>query len=196
MEEIWKDIKGYEDIYQVSNLGNVKRINYFDKQNKDKYKNQEKRLVFINLNGYYRVVLSKCGINKNYFVHRLVAQAFIPNPENKPFINHINGTKTDNKVENLEWCTAKENTQHARNTGLFTEEMITRKKGKNNWASKKVNQYDLNGKFIRQWECVRDVLRELKIDNTSIYKCCKGIRKTAGGFIWKYEKQKNNMVRI
>lgn len=183
---MWKDILGYEDIYQISNLGNVKRINYFDKQNQDKYKNQEKKLVFLNINGYRRVVLSKNGVNKKFMVHRLVAKAFIPNPENKPFINHKNGIKTDNRVENLEWCIPKENTQHARATGLFTEEMITRKRGKDNWASKKVNQFDLNNNFIKQWDCVRDVLRELGIDNTSIYKCCAGKKKTAGGYRWKY----------
>lgn len=99
MEEIWKDIEGYEGLYQVSNLGRVKnvkrnRVTYGMKGDKD---------------GYLRIGLSKDGILKTYKVHRLVAMAFIPNPDNKPFIDHINTVKDDNRVQNLRWCTSKEN---------------------------------------------------------------------------------------
>ena len=108
--EQWKDIKGYEGLYQVSNYGRVKR----------KYNNGKIRILkpISTNNGYLRVSLSKNSVNNTYFVHRLVAQAFILNPENKPEVNHIDGDKTNNKIENLEWCTRSENIQHAFYTGL------------------------------------------------------------------------------
>jgi hypothetical protein len=112
MEEIWKDVKDFEGLYQVSNLGNVKRL-----VSKRVF---AERLIgnSIDRYGYVKRVLCKDG--KMYFFteHRLVANAFIPNDFNKPTVNHINGIKTDNMVENLEWCTIKENNDHAIKTGL------------------------------------------------------------------------------
>ena len=99
MQEIWKDIKGYEGLYQVSNLGNVKSL----KTNKNLYSSNAK--------GYRRVGLFK-GKRKGYSIHRLVAQAFIPNPENKPCVNHKDCNRANNNVNNLEWCTHKENNNY------------------------------------------------------------------------------------
>lgn len=105
--EIWKPIKGYENKYEVSNLGRVKSLERYDKYNRHIY---EKILIpKKHSGGYLRVGLSR----KDYYIHRLVAEAFIDNPNNKKYINHIDGNKTNNKVENLEWCTANENMQHA-----------------------------------------------------------------------------------
>ena len=102
MEEIWKDIPEYEGLYQVSNLGNIKSL----EKSKGWCKIKEKTLKLrIDKDGYYRVILSKNSKPKMFLVHRLVAQAFIPNPNNLPEINHKNEIKTDNRVENLEWCT-------------------------------------------------------------------------------------------
>lgn len=113
--EIYRDIPGYEGLYQISNYGNIKSL-------------PRKRCKgcilkpYYPKNGYPHVMLSKNGIEKCYKVHRLVAEVFIPNPDKKPEVNHKNANKSDNKAENLEWCTTFENYAHARNMGLFKPE--------------------------------------------------------------------------
>ena len=117
MEEIWKDIKGYEGIYKVSNLGNVLSLKRTHKSG------FQKRLKLLkqhgDTSGYPQVVLYKDGERKTYKVHRLVAESFIENPFFKPEVNHKDGVKTNNVADNLEWCTRKENMFHAKETGLW-----------------------------------------------------------------------------
>lgn len=110
--EIWKDIKGYEGLYQVSNLGRVKSLLF---RNNITAKKRETPLImkFTKRSGYYNIVLRNEKGRKSFQIHRLVAQTFIPNPNNKPFVNHINFNRLDNNINNLEWCTQKENVQHS-----------------------------------------------------------------------------------
>ena len=116
MEEIWKDISNFEGLYQVSNLGNVKRILF--KNGKYEIKKDKIKTKRIDKYGYDTVALCKNGKQKNYLVHRLVALAFIPNLLNKPQVNHIDGNKQNNNVNNLEWCSNSENQLHAYQNNL------------------------------------------------------------------------------
>ncbi len=119
MEEIWKDIKGYEGLYQVSNLGRVKSLDrYVNYKNKSKaVRKGVIRKAKIG-KGYFLINLSKDGVKRFFLVHRIVAETFLENPSSKKTVNHINGIKTDNTVNNLEWSTYSENAIHAHNLGL------------------------------------------------------------------------------
>jgi len=117
--EKWKDIKGYEGLYQVSNLGNVKSLDRIIWNGHTKHLHKG-RIMKPKGNRYKDVILCKEGKSKKYYVHRLVAIEFISNTENKPQVNHINGIKEDNRIDNLEWVTASENGKHANSIGLRT----------------------------------------------------------------------------
>lgn len=194
MEEIWKDIKGYEGIYQVSNLGKVKSLKRKVRAEKGGYYTKEKELkIFEDNIGYLAVGLTDNGKTKIIRLHRLIAEAFIPNPENKPVINHINGIKNDVRIENLEWNTYKENSQHAVKTGL---KKVTEKQ--RNASSKnilkareinsvKVRQLDLNGNYIKTWNSMTEIKSTLNINYQGISDCCLGKKKTAYGYKWKYD---------
>lgn len=177
-QEIWKPIKGYEEYYEISNFGIVRRIRYDNIANKKEYKIPNYIKSRLDKDGYVRYTLSLKGKTKMAFAHRLVAEAFIPNPNNLPQVNHIDGNKQNNHVDNLEWCTIRENNIHALKTGL--------RDMKNNKLSKKVGQYDLNNKLINTFLSSADVERKLGICSAHVRNCCRGKLKTYKGFIWKY----------
>ena len=191
MKEIWKDIKGYEGLYQISSFGNVKSLDrYIINKNGDKQYFPGKYLTQGIGDSYLKVTLSKNNKQRTFRVHILVARTFIPNPENKPEVNHIDGNKKNNKVNNLEWNTRSENELHAYRNGLAKpsnkQKQAVAKYAKENY-SKKVVQYSLNGEFIKEWNSMHDVWRELGIRPSYICRCCKGLRNQTYGYIWKYK---------
>lgn len=182
MSEIWANIKDYDD-YQVSNLGRI-----------CSYKSEDRKIIkgYVQNTGYLTVSLN----NKKYSVHRLVAETFIHKIKGKNVVNHIDGNKLNNTVENLEWCTTKENIQHAFKNGLM-DNAIKKMKTKKIRA-KKINQYDLDGNYIKTYLGSVEAQNELrnngiKIDSRNIRSVCEGKRNKAGGYKWKYieEHQKN-----
>lgn len=177
MEEIWKDIKGYEGLYQVSNLGKVRSMDRWVA-----HKGNSKVFVVGKLiklqtkkNGYIRVDLSKNHKHKHYAVHRLVAQAFIPNPDNLPQVNHKDEDKTNNRVDNLEWCDNHYNITYSTPQQRYYRGMC-----------RKVYQYTLDGEFIREWESVSEIGRQLKYTPSRICDCCNGKSKRSYNCIWSY----------
>ena len=203
MKEIWKDIPSYEGKYQISNFGNVKSLHFSGTNTPHllKLKNHK--------DGYKLVGLSngKSGDKSFFAVHRLVAQAFIPNPENKETVNHIDGNKANNHVDNLEWATFQENMIHSFKTGLrkykytgkshkpnygkryngIYKSPILGLKGSKHPKHKEVSQYDLDGNFIKKFNSVADACRMYNYFSSAICDCANNKRKSAYGFIWKYE---------
>lgn len=181
MEE-WKDVIGYESTYQVSSLGRVKRIAVYSNQSGITWESNKILKPANNSRGYYFVQLSKNNKVTRKYVHRLVAEAFIPNPENKATVNHKNCNRSDNRVENLEWTTYRENNDYSI--------QVMKKAGKhkrNNKSSRPVEQLDLDGNVINEFPSYREAERQTGI--AGIDKVCAGskYRKTAGGFKWRYK---------
>lgn len=164
-EEIWKPIKNYDN-YFISNYGNIR---HFNKPLKPCGK------------PYLSVTLSKNGKTKNYTVHRLVAEAFIPNPDNLECVNHIDENKLNNNVNNLEWLSRGDNA----NYGHGHEKMVKTKTINGTMYQKKVIQL-LNNKIIGFFESIKDASLLTGIDGGGICKVCKGQRLSAGGFQWQY----------
>ena len=160
--EIWKDIEDYEGIYQISNLGNVKSLNYRGTK-------QERLLKLIpNKIGYINVQLCKNGIVKPFYVHRLVAIAFLNKDNNKNEVNHINMVKTDNRVENLEWCTKSENIIHSVNNTTSDNSIgVYFCKKRNNWRAciQRNNKRVSIGSYATQQEAIEARIKYKKDNN-------------------------------
>lgn len=181
--ENWKDIKGYEGLYQISDLGRVKSLERDVYCQNGIVRHIEEKILASSLDGggYPLVHLCKNRKSKTILVHRLVAEAFIPNPENNPQVNHKDENPLNNFVENLEWCTARYNT----NFGTRNERMIQNRRSyklENNPRAKAVFCVELNKTF----DCAKRVEEELGICGSAICQACKGKIKTAGGFHWRY----------
>lgn len=181
--EEWKDIKDFEGLYQISNYGRVKSVSKISKINGRVYPT----IIMTchpNTKKYLEVELCKNGKQHRYRIHRLVANAFIPNQENKPQVNHKDGNKQNNRLDNLEWCTNGENQIHAFKNGLNH-----RGKYGDSPKAKSVKQYDKNGNFIREWDSIIRIKNECGYSDGFISSCCKGRYKTAYGYIWKYKEE-------
>ena len=182
MEEIWKDISGYEGLYQVSNLGRVKHLS-FSRPNPltGGISIMKERILAPQLTklGYYAVTLYKNGKLHRKFIHTLVAKAFISNPDNLPIINHKDENKLNNKPENLEWCTPKYNNSYG-----TRNQRISATKLNNTYNTKPVKCIETNIIYAS----VREAERQTGIPNTHISAVCikKPHHKTAGGYHWKY----------
>lgn len=194
-QEIWKDVVDWERLYKVSSIGRVMSVRRVSKRGNNFIPVKEKILKqFLDTHGYCTVGLcdKENNRNKKVRVHQLVAKAFIDNPQNKPFVDHINTIKTDNAVENLRWVTYKENAnnpitlERVRKNGHGTEvakkNMATRKKHEKYNAPMEVFQYSIEGDFISSYESISEAERVTGVKN--IKKAVHGKRITAGGYKW------------
>ena len=211
--EIWKDIEGYQGLYQVSNWGNVKSFE----------RNGTKGCILkpSKTKGYLRVVLCKNNICKTFSVHRLVALTFLENdnPTEKTQVNHLDENKQNNHVSNLCWCSCIENNNYGsrneraskslkgkmsgENHPMYGKHRSEKTKQKISEARKDKPQYKLRKPilqftkdmvFIKEFDSAKSASEELKIDATSIGKCCMNKLKTCGGFIWKYKENNTDLV--
>ena len=188
MEEKWKPVVGYEGLYEVSSLGRIRSLSRSIQGNKGEYVIPSRILKGHYCYGYRYVELRKGGKPKLYRVHRLVAEAFLPNPNKYPIINHKNEIKDDNRVDNLEWCTYKYNSNYGN----------IKSKLKQSSHCRPIIQLTKEGIFVAKYESIVDASKVTKIEHTNIIQCAKGrplkccdgklrIRRYAGGFIWRYE---------
>lgn len=173
-EEIWKDIKGYEGLYKVSNKGRV-------------YSHVSNKVLkrYCASNGYEQVNLRKNGKSKFFLTHRLVAEAFVNNDNNYPCVNHKDENIRNNSSDNLEWCTYKYNSHYGTRIKRITNSIDYDEVGKKN--SKPILQYNLNGSLIKKWNSITECKEQTGFDKSNIVKCCRGKMKTAYGYVWRYE---------
>lgn len=182
MTEIWRDIKGYEGIYQVSNFGNVRSLDRYGKGKHGKAFYKGKMFTPNTIKyGYKQVCLRKDGKYRMFLVHRLVAKAFIPNPNNKPHINHIDRNTSNNSVDNLEWVTHKENMNYEPSKIVMSQSQLNEKV-----KSKRVLQYTLEGDLIKEWPSASEIKRELGFERSCICRCCRGEFEQMYGYKWEY----------
>lgn len=169
--ELWKPIKDYEGLYEISNYGRVKSLERYTNSKNEAgciLQKHNERILKNNItkSGYVMATLYKNGVPKSYFIHRLVAKAFIPNHNLLREVNHIDENKQNNRVDNLEWCSREYNNRYSK--------------------AKKIIQYDMSGKYIRSWESSYQASRENKLYSSNIRNCCLGKLNSTGGYRWKY----------
>lgn len=187
--ELWVEIKNYEEFYLISNTGKVRSKDRISKNKNGNYIRKGKILKLAdNGLGYKFVYLKNKSKSKKFYVHRLVAQTFIPNPKKLPYVNHIDCNPSNNKSTNLEWCTSQENTKY-----MFK---MNRQNRTDNWYKKMIKNHEMVEKTVLQMNLDGKIIKKYKsINNTKLFgfnpggvcECCKGKRKTHHGYIWRYE---------
>lgn len=184
IEEVWKDIKDYKGLYQVSNLGRIKSLKRKVYAGRGRMRWQYERILSDNKtngNGYKIVSLNKNGKEKNKYIHRLVAETFLSNPNNYKYINHKDQNTLNNNVENLEFCTAQYNctynNAHIKRGLKFRNNLIN---------SKRIYQLDEENNIIKEYPSAAEAGRQLGITGSSIGACLRGLQQTSGGYKWKY----------
>lgn len=192
-KEIFKDIYGYNGIYQISNFGTVTSIDRVVNSSFNATRKVKGVILkqHLSTHGYYYVVLTQNSISKKHSIHRLKAIAFIPNPDNKPCINHKNSIRTDNELTNLEWVTYSENTIHGFNYGLIKNNM-TGRFGKNCPTSKPVIQLTLDNEYVNEFESIKQAEEITGILNLS--NVCNGKRIKAGNYKWKFKQNEKTFL--
>lgn len=173
MKEEWRSVIGYEGLYEVSSCGQIKSLR------------KGALLTPHKINGYYVIRLCKNGKMKNHKVHRLVAIAFIPNPENKAFVDHIDTNRSNNRVENLRWVTRQENYDNP----------ISQKRQKES-VSRDVLQYDLNGNLLNVFSSITEASKITGCRITAIQQVCCGHTYTSNGYIWRYKDEADTVMNI
>lgn len=174
-QELWKDVKNYEGLYQISNFGRIKSLSRLKNNQYNAYLIKEKILKLRKTKyGYNEIKLNKNNTSKVFKVHRLVAQAFLEDYDEKLQVNHKDENKTNNRVDNLEMCDSKYNCNYGT---------------RNNKIAKGILQLDSNNNIIKIWRSATDIEKELNIKQSNIIAVCKGKRKTLRGFKWKYQIQ-------
>lgn len=184
--EIWKDIKDYEGRYQISSYGRVRSIKRTANHIHGVRTVNSKLLKLNTSHRYSNISLSKNSLMSRFTIHRLAASHFIPNPEDLPQVNHIDGDRRNNHVSNLEWCTASHNQKHSYRIGLKSP-INMGKLGSLNYNSKPVTQYDMKGNYIAEFSATHEACRITGINQGTLAACARGKRKSAGGYTWKYK---------
>lgn len=209
--EEWRDVVGYEGLYQVSNLGRVKSLDRVvnGKSHSQVIKRGKLLKIQYNIDGYCIVCLSKRSVYKHYKVHRLVAQAFIPNLDNLPCVNHKDEDKTNNRVDNLEWCTVLYNNGYGTKPSRISiaakgrkpnEKLIqilrNRIRGEEERQKQKeckrakmrpVFQFSFGGELLGEFESAKEAERCTGVHSGNILHCCTGWYKQSGGYVWKFK---------
>ena len=181
----WKDIPGYDGVYQANPLGQIRS---FKKNPKGKLLKQvEKHTGGI---VYYAVSLFKDGVQTQTAVHRIIALTFLERQPGENVVDHINTITTDNRVENLRWTTQRGNLENPitkeRRIAAVRRAVVGKYNGKNSPVHRSCIQLDMQGNIIKQWDCLSDAWRSIGIDSSCLTRACQGIQKTAGGYKWRY----------
>ena len=182
MKEEWRSIVGYEGLYEVSNQGKVKSL---ERMRSNGLKCNERILKETNHLGYILVTLCKDGKQRQFRVHRLVAMAFIPNPENKDFIDHINTIRNDNRVENLRWVTRQENRNNPISVNAYDKAI-----------SRSVMQYDTDGNLLNVFASITEASKKTGVRICAIQHGCSGRTITSKGYIWRYKEDADSVMEI